>query len=136
MTYRPMVQWDAMFPDETIKKAQDCVGPSPLGYLYRFDWNREYGWIMLTAYPIVKKTPKGWRVRTSGIKPNETRFQLEQSRRVFAAPTINLARMSYQARKNMQRAIYQSKADEALRAFEAADPDKGLIMRTLEFFLD
>jgi hypothetical protein len=136
MTYRPMVQWDVQHPDACIKKAQDCVGPSPLGYLYRFDWDQDYHKVMLTAYPIVKKTPKGWRIRTSGINPTETKFQIQDSRRKFAAPTIAAAKVSYQARKNYQRCIFQARADEAQRAYESIDDELGLTKKVLEYFLD
>ncbi len=133
--YRPMVQWDHDRAQETIKKAQDCVGPSPLGYLYRFDWNPEYGNLMFTAYPIIKRTPRGWRVKTSGVY-GTTRQICEDTRRKFAADTVAKALVSYQARKVRQRAILQARADDAQRAFEAADPEAFKIRREIDFLED
>lgn len=138
--YNPGVRWNHEKPDECRQLAEQLVGPSPLGYLYRMEWDHTTYSIKLCAIKILKKTPKGWCIR--GNKPLKSRhgyasiWVAENGYQRFAAPDVGKALVSYQARKAKYCAILQAKLEMAERSREAADPDKDKRNQELDFLID
>jgi hypothetical protein len=69
--------------------------------------------IRLFAVRVAKKTPKGWRL-------DGGKFVLASATKRWACPTIEEAFVSYDARKERQARIHQSRMMEALEAQNAA----------------
>jgi hypothetical protein len=68
-------------------------------------------------YPVVKTTPKGVWLNVYG----DRRFVLNEARKRFACPTVELAHESFKARKKRQIKIYESRIKDARQALVLAD---------------
>ncbi len=69
--------------------------------------------IKIYAYPVVKRTPKGWKLN-NGV------FVGERFHKKWAWPSIDEAFESFYARKEKQISIYRHRALDALEAREGA----------------
>jgi len=74
--------------------------------------------VILYRWEVVKHTPKGVWLELWGQK----RFVLNRSRRRFACPTKDEARVSFIARKTRQAGIYEARARTARQAVAVFSP--------------
>lgn len=125
-------RWENSRADDCQKQAEKQAGPSPFGYLYRFEdqsYSQSSGWgddayytvvhIELIAIPIRRRTHCGWTIKINTGRG--WRFVSDSSYKRYAHPTIKEAMESYIGRKTRQAAIYQAKVD---RATDLADTVK------------
>ena len=84
--------------------------------------------VRLREYRVVKVTPKG--VRLGGVLSNggwyssDTRLVLHDSRKKYAAPTLEEAKMHFIARKSRQLGIYRARVrhvEQALAVIEGTE---------------
>lgn len=117
--------------------AEERAGKSELGYLYRLDWCHEAQLPELKAYPILKVTPRGWRIRApSGrwFKRREDKMVYRDARRTFAKPTVAEAVNHYVARKSYYRDCLKHRVAEATKMVEAINEPE--VKQEFEYFLD
>lgn len=90
-------------------------------------------YIEVTRFVVVRVTPKGVQLAGGRFSWRHPRLQLHDAYKRFACATEELALDSYLRRKEVQRSVYQARADKAKKcAFEARqgrvkyvnDPDK------------
>jgi hypothetical protein len=110
-----------------VERATRNIGPSDLGYAFRVIDNSysyvsdpEYDAYSVTtkleiiAFPIVKLTPTGFRIRRSGADENpETRMVSGAWTKQWASRTPEAALRSYIARRKRQASIYEARAATA-----------------------
>ena len=107
---------------ECIRRAEEWAGASVLGYLYRFEWNSYHSTLMLQAFRISKKTPKGWKILINSyrsFRAGKTQQVLEGTRKQFARPTVEAALESYRLRKMRYQMILKHKLKDAEASWEA-----------------
>lgn len=104
---------------ECIRMAEERAGPSVLGYLYRFEWDRSHRCLKLIAFRISKKTPRGWKILTGSSSYAQPKQILENTRRRFAAKSVDVALESYLARKKMYVSILEHQLSEAKEQLSA-----------------
>lgn len=109
---------------EAMTRALKYTGPSGIGYAFRVDDvvysvvvdpdRDEYGvsrQIEIVAFPVLKRTDKGFRIRIGGWDHNpETRWISFAWARQWASLTPGDAMRSYIARRQKQARIYDSRA--------------------------
>ncbi len=80
--------------------------------------------ISIKEIPVVKRTPKGWRLANG-------RIVLESSAKKYANPTIDGAFKDFEARKNRQAQIYMTRAADAIEARNGAARLKDALLQKL-----
>lgn len=68
-------------------------------------------------FPVLKRTPRGYIIDDFGKR----RFVLEDARKLYASPKIDIAWQSFVARKKRQISIYRSRLKMAELALELGD---------------
>lgn len=124
-------RWDQFNPEASIKEAEQRAGPSSTGYLYRFEnqsYSQSSGWgddvyytvtyIELQAFPILRRTRKGWTIPAKNALG--WRFVSPTTRKRFAHSSVIEAFKGFIKRKERQAAIYQGLADKATMIKEDA----------------
>lgn len=112
--------------EEAIRRASRYTGASDLGHAFRVVGNSysvsdEYGdhaysssKIELVAFPVVKRTDKGFRIRIGGWDhAPQTRWISFGWTKRFASLTVGEAIESFAARKDRQASIHEARAKEA-----------------------
>ncbi len=108
--------------------------PAPLGFAYRvtdasYSVSDEYGdhaysdsAIELEAFPVLKRTENGFRIRTGGWdhSPSGRWIAFAWTKR-FASLTVDEALQSFIARKTRQATIHEARAQCARRLAERAE---------------
>jgi hypothetical protein len=132
----PVALWSGN-SQQTKEHAEERAGKSELGYLYRLEWCRDAQAPELKAYPILKVTPRGWRIRAISrrwFNRREDKMVYRDAARTFAKPTVAEAVESYIARKTYYRSCLEQRLVEATKMVEAVKrPD---VKREFEYFLD
>lgn len=121
--------------EEARARSQRCLPDTGLGYAYRVneavystvvDADREeYGTtshIEIIAWPIVKQTERGFRIRLGGFNENpETTWVTFAHTKQFASLTPEGALRDFIARRKKQASIYEARANTARRYAERAE---------------
>lgn len=86
---------------------------------YRFhdSYTEDGGNIFLQRFPVIKRTPKGAWISVYGRR----RFVPDNTRKKFAAPTIEGAKQSFLMRKKRQLAILAAQHDHVGKMIALAD---------------
>lgn len=101
-----------------LEAADETRLPAPMGVLYRYV---NYGVsVVLLKYPIIKNTPKGCWVRDYSSR-GDRRHVCNNTRKRFAFPTAEEARVSFVARKRRQIKILQAQLDWTRKALGKAE---------------
>lgn len=91
------------------------------GYLYRFDWNSKDHYLQLRAFPIVKKTPKGFHIAVD--RYGGKKWIMGTGNR-FGDCDLDKALASYKRRKEIYIQILKERLEEAEWALRGAAPPK------------
>lgn len=123
------IEGSVLRAQEKTQQNSFITGGLPIvGYLYRL-MEEQAGYkgsttmlsIQLTAYPIVKITPKGFRYQRIGeFRQWETRFMLKDTWGAYAHSSIQRAIDHYVRRKLCQQQIYRDKLMEVEHVLERA----------------
>jgi hypothetical protein len=117
------VRWDPANPEDCKKLAEDRAGPNELGYLYRLYWSRVKESIRLVAYPILKVTPKCWKIQPKCLaKP----IYVSMAKPYYAQPEMSQLLTSYRERRQSMVKRCEFRLREAQRSLAACTPNDPL----------
>lgn len=120
------IRWDgssAQSKADCKKLAEDRAGPSENGYLYRLYWSRDKSCIRLIAYPILKITPKCWKIHPKVLK-KPVYVSKDSDRFQYACEDLEDALLSYRHRRSALVRRLEFRLRDAQRSLDEASSDR------------